>query len=510
MREQGSPVEVGEVLAGKYRVEQVLGVGGMGVVVSAIHLQLDEPVALKFLLPEALKNPEVVERFGREARAAAKIKSEHVARVIDVGQLPTGSPYLVMEYLDGEDLSRVVSRRGPLPVDEAVSYILQACDAIGEAHSRGIIHRDLKPSNLFLAKRPGESAVIKVLDFGISKIVQGIEEEGKLTQTQSVLGSPMYMPPEQMTSARSADARSDIWSLGAILYELLTGSTPFTGSTITELIVAVLNTPVEPPRTGRPEIPEGIDRLICRCLDKVRDQRFDDVGALAQALEEFAPADDRRRVARIVKLVGATNPGRASAMPASTMPVTLAPVEASQEAPTEVDRLAAVKQSGDTLHLGTPMPADLKAEMAAHKTVTGVAINTTLPPPQPRVPLAVFAVGGAFFGIGALVVVGMLALRGGSKPTAATAEPPVASASGPSAPPPEIAPRPSETVASPSASPESALPAAPRGAPHPSASARPSHGAPPGSVKPAASASAKPAASASAKPPNKLKMDMKD
>jgi serine/threonine-protein kinase len=202
-----TPVQEGEVLAGKYRVERVLGVGGMGVVVSALHLQLDERVALKFLLPEALANPEAVARFAREARAAVKIKSVHVARVSDVGTLETGAPYMVMEFLHGQDLSAVLRDRGPLPYPDAVEFVLQACEALSEAHALGIVHRDLKPANLFLITAADGSPCVKVLDFGISKLTSpsASDPDYAMTKTQAVMGSPLYMSPEQMTSSRGVD-----------------------------------------------------------------------------------------------------------------------------------------------------------------------------------------------------------------------------------------------------------------------------------------------------------------
>ena len=206
--ESGAPVEVGEVVAGKYRVDRVLGTGGMGVVLAATQVDLDRRVAIKFLLPAALKNPEVVARFSREARSAAKIQSEHVARVIDVGVLPTGAPYMVMEYLDGSDLAQRISAGERLPLAEAVRYVLEACEALAEAHAAGIVHRDLKPANLFLARRPDRTSSVKVLDFGISKSPVG---DGGITSTQAVMGSPLYMSPEQLVSAKRVDHRTDIW-----------------------------------------------------------------------------------------------------------------------------------------------------------------------------------------------------------------------------------------------------------------------------------------------------------
>src|SRR4051794_2316718 len=165
-----SPVNVGDILAGKYQVERVLGVGGMGVVVSAKHLTLGERVAIKFLLPQALARTDVVKRFLQEGQAAARLRSEHVARVHDVGTLEDGAPFLVMEYLDGHDISQVIRDKGPLSVESAVDYVLQACEALAEAHAIGIIHRDLKPSNLFLIKRLDGTPSIKLIDFGISKV----------------------------------------------------------------------------------------------------------------------------------------------------------------------------------------------------------------------------------------------------------------------------------------------------------------------------------------------------
>jgi len=212
-----SPFATGDVVAGKYRVDRPLGAGGMGVVVAATHVELDRPVAIKVLLSGAAKDPDVVARFSREARAAAKIRSEHVARVLDVGLLPSGLPFMVMEYLEGEDLAWRLTQQACLPLPEIAQYVLEACEALAEAHAAGIIHRDLKPANLFLATRPDRSRIVKLLDFGISKSPVGAA--GAVTSTQAVMGSPVYMSPEQLVSAKNVDARSDVWSLGVVLYE---------------------------------------------------------------------------------------------------------------------------------------------------------------------------------------------------------------------------------------------------------------------------------------------------
>src|SRR5580704_2008082 len=209
MTKQGhGHVHRGEVLAGKYRVDRVLGEGGMGVVVAAHHLQLDQKVALKFLLPDALENSDSVARFRREAQAAVKIKSEHVARVTDVGELENGAPYIVMEYLEGSDLADWLREHGPLPIEQAVDFVLQACEALAEAHVLGIVHRDLKPANLFCLQKPDGSVCIKVLDFGISKVLTpGAASSSEMTRTTAFLGSPLYMSPEQLQMSKGVDTR---------------------------------------------------------------------------------------------------------------------------------------------------------------------------------------------------------------------------------------------------------------------------------------------------------------
>jgi serine/threonine-protein kinase len=281
------PVGVGEILAGKYKVEDVLGVGGMGVVVAAKHMQLEQKVALKFLRPEAMQSKEAVERFLREARAAVRLRSEHVAKVTDVGTLDSGAPYMVMEFLDGADLSRVVQATGSITIEEAVYFVLQACEAIAEAHSLGIIHRDLKPQNLFVTRRVDGKPLVKVLDFGISKTLD-TQSGLSLTRTSSIMGSPLYMSPEQMRSSKNVDQRSDIWGLGVILYELLTGRVPFEADAIPELCLKVVQDPAEPPKAIRPEVPEGLSAVVLKCLEKDAKMRFSNVAELAAALEPYS------------------------------------------------------------------------------------------------------------------------------------------------------------------------------------------------------------------------------
>jgi len=303
------PVREGEILAGKYRVERVLGVGGMGVVVAATHLQLEERVAIKFLIKEALGSGEAVARFAREARAAVKIKSEHVARVIDVGTLETGAPYMVMEYLEGGDLSQVLASRGPLPVEEAVEYVLQACEAIAHAHALGIVHRDLKPANLFLIRRPDGTNAIKVLDFGISKVMPGksSSSDNAMTRTRAVMGSPLYMSPEQMASTRDVDGRTDLWALGAILYELVAGQPPFNAETMPQLCALILNGPTPSLRSTRPQVPPALDAVVQRCLEKDPKRRYSNIAEFASALGDFAPKRARASIDRIGRVIQAAS-----------------------------------------------------------------------------------------------------------------------------------------------------------------------------------------------------------
>ncbi|AUX41844.1 protein kinase [Sorangium cellulosum] len=341
-----APVAEGQVLSGKYRVERILGQGGMGVVLAAMHEHLHQRVAIKLLHPGA--SAELVERFEREARAAVRLKSEHVARVLDVGTLETGAPFMVMEYLEGSDLQQTLRDRGPLEVEEAVGYVLEACEAIAEAHAAGIIHRDLKPANLFLTRGADGSDMVKVLDFGISKALAdpsaaGGEPALGLTRTAMVLGSPLYMAPEQMRSARSVDARADIWSIGAVLYQLLTCRVPFEATSLSELILMINGDPPPPPSTHRPDLPPGLEAAILRCLEKDTAKRFRSVAELASAIVDFGPplaVASLERIERTLGLVpavpwrdrasslrdrmsqhpGAAAPDRASGVPAATAP----------------------------------------------------------------------------------------------------------------------------------------------------------------------------------------------
>jgi serine/threonine-protein kinase len=295
------PPPPGMIVADKYRVDRLLGAGGMGVIVVAKHEELGQEVAIKFLNPDAMSDPDVITRFKREARALATIQSDHVVRVLDIGALPSGEPFMVMEYLEGTDLARMVKVRGPLGIEETVGYILQACEPLAEAHAAGIVHRDLKPSNLFLARKADGTRIVKVIDFGISKMVSGAALEGELsmTKTQAILGSPLYIAPEQLKSARTVDARADIWAIGVIMYKLLTGHPPFMGDTMAQLCAMVLLEPAPPLTAKRPDAPPGLAQVIQKCLEKDPGARFQSIPELATALLPFAPPGSEMVIPRL-------------------------------------------------------------------------------------------------------------------------------------------------------------------------------------------------------------------
>jgi serine/threonine-protein kinase len=297
------PFANGELIAGKYKVIDLIGTGGVGFVVSARHVRLDELVAIKFLRPEFVRNVDAVKRFTAEARANFKIKNDHVVRVLDVDALEDGAPFIVMELLEGVDLGRIVSTRGPLPAAQAVEYVLQACEAIAAAHACYVVHRDIKPENLFITRDGPEAENVKVLDFGISKLALGSALTQRATQANTVLGSPPYMSPEQLRAAEEVDSRTDIWSLGCVLYELLTGVAPFERSSVPEICAAVLDDEPPPLRLMQPSIAPELDAIVLRCLQKQPELRYQDVAALAAALLPFAPAEATKYAERCRKLL---------------------------------------------------------------------------------------------------------------------------------------------------------------------------------------------------------------
>ena len=339
-----APVREGEVVAEKYRVQETLGVGGMGVVVAAQDEVLERRVAIKFLLPRLAGSETAGQRFVREARAATRITSEHVVRLLEIDKLPSGTPFFVMEYLEGRDLRAVLRDDGPLRHGLAVDYMLQALQAVAEGHLKGIVHRDIKPGNLFLATRADGTPLIKVLDFGIAKRLESHDDvhHSQLTSSDDVrLGSPAYMPPEQLQDPRDVDTRSDIWSIGATLYELLSGKPPFEGPSYVELVSHILSAPPKPISSRSPAraLPKGLHEVLVKCLEKDRARRYANAAELATALAPFGSEDARVSLTRVVGMNALPSPqspaGRASVEPAGSCTTTL-PVAAESD-PTRPD-----------------------------------------------------------------------------------------------------------------------------------------------------------------------------
>ncbi|WP_437969743.1 serine/threonine-protein kinase [Sorangium sp. So ce260] len=493
-----APVAVGDVLAGKYRVEQIVGAGAMGTIVAAWHLELEQRVAMKFLHSPGAEGGDPAERFRREARALARIKSEHVARVLDVGSLQDGNPYMVMEFLDGNNLAEEIRARGPLPVMEAIGYILQVIEAMAEAHAAGIVHRDLKPANLFLARRPDGGRTIKVLDFGISKSMLGSSrDELALTKTAALLGSPLYMSPEQVRCAKDVDARTDIWALGVIVYEMLIGRTPYTGDSVPQLFASLLHEVPPTMAQLRGDIPRELDAAVMHCLAKDPEHRWRNVGDLAYALLPFGPAAGHVNVERARRVLGLPGAG----LPPFSQPgvslnpprATLNPPGATTGAPTAGARLS-VPHSG-------PYHA-VFAEMGP--TVSSWS-NTGHPPRAGRksafIGLALVAAAALVAGsLGALLFLRSGATGGeGQPPAPAAALPPAAAAPEPareaapgSAAAPEAAAAP-EVAAAPEPPATASSPAAPEPpATASSPAALPASAALPAGAAPPASAAARP------------------
>lgn len=296
-------VEIGSLFAGRYVIERHLGRGGMGFVVLAYEPDRDERVALKVLNPEVAKSPQAVERFEREARAMAKLPTDHVAKVLGLGRSETGVPFMCMEFLEGESLGEYLARHGPLPLPMAVGFVLQACEALGHAHAAGIVHRDVKPSNFFLVPRDDGSLALKVLDFGIAKEVEG----KRVTHTSEVFGSPEYMSPEQVRATKDVDARSDIWALGVCLYELASGRLPFEGTSVFEAGSKILFERHRALSAMVPDVPAELSSIVDQCLEKRPERRYASTRELAEALESCGTGRALARQNAEAELLAASN-----------------------------------------------------------------------------------------------------------------------------------------------------------------------------------------------------------
>lgn len=487
-----SAIVVGAVLAAKYRVERVLGQGGMGVVVEATQVDLDRRVALKFLRTSALpEKSSALTRFEREARTIARLRGEHIVQVFDVGRLEHGEPFIVMELLSGEDLSVVLDREQRLPIATAIDYVLQACEAMAEAHVAGVIHRDLKPANLFVTRRADGRPLIKVLDFGISKLVA---ETTSLNLTSGVLGSPLYMSPEQLSSSKDVDHRTDVWSLGTILYELITGAPAFQAEGLPQVCARIVMGTPDPIGKDRTDIPRALEAVMIQCLRRYPDERFLSVADLAAALMPFARKSSLPSAEATIRIVAA------SSLPHGPLPR----VQDSLPPPAFEATMPSAGMATDKTVFSGPPESVLREYGAVASSKGARTVNVSGAPPaaltqgelKPLVfPADPAPLGGPtlsrplIWGVAALLAV--LAVfatlqvvrRGDSAAAAPSAEPaPILSSPLPS---PQLASEPA------SAAPPPAAPAAPAEAPP--VVSRPA--APPGKTKPV------PAAKPRAKPP---------
>ena len=454
-----SEITAGSVLAGKYRVERMIGQGGMGVVVEARHTTLDDRVALKFLLPEYAAHPEASQRFLREARAAVRIKSAHVARVSDVGTLDSGAPYMVMEFLEGADASHGLSHGQVLPLHEAVDYIVQACDALAEAHSLGIVHRDIKPANLFVTRHQDGSPFVKLLDFGISKVANEVGGADGLTRTTATMGSALYMSPEQIRQSKSVDHRTDIYALGVSLYELLTGRQPFIAENFAALCVEIATGTPTPLRELRPDIPPEFAATLERAYARDLNVRFQSIGELVVALSPWAPPRTQPIIERIARAAGlvprfSTNPPPAD------------PARGSYA------HIALSESAARGLAGSSPGVTPAGTNLTGSKTV----------PPTTRSPLpALLAVGGVLvvLAVGSAGAFAFMKSKGAPEPEASAAsaaeapKPPDPTPSATAAEPPKVEPSVTASAEAPPAQGAAPAAAATKNQPKPSTKAEP-------------------------------------
>ena len=472
-----SPFAPGSLVGGKYRVEHELAEGGLGIVVVATHAGLGQKVAIKYLKPSVLERKVLVERFQHEAQLAASIRSDHVVRIYDVGVLGDAGPYMVMEYLEGEDLGTRLGR-GPIPESEAVDYIVQACDALAEAHAMGIIHRDLKPENLFLARRKSAVPILKILDFGLSKVSErknasaGAPRARQMTEDGERFGTPSYMSPEQFRESGGVDIRSDIWSLGVVLFELVTGELPFEGDGIAELAANILTATPVPLRKKVPGANRVLEAVILKCLEKDRTRRYRNVAELVDELASFGgPASEPRtdRIRRLIvdggesvrpprpiretpdfdqilpmlppteELAGPVKIGLIPTPMAMPVPAPLLAKPASLPIPTPALPIATPIARSNAAPIVTPfaspaaspLPPSVGSAIEADEIGDG-DILVSVPPPAPRRALVLAAVGVVLF---LALGVGIFALtRGGESAATPASSSSVATGAAPASP----------------------------------------------------------------------------
>jgi serine/threonine-protein kinase len=373
----------GEILAGKYRLDRIVGAGGMGVVFEAWHVDLRQRVAVKLLGREVAADDEARQRLEREARACFRLESPHVARVLDFGATPTGACYLVMEYLEGRDLGTILDTDGRLGPTAAVDLVLQACEILAEAHAVGIVHRDLKPENIFVTTGRDGAAFVKVLDFGVSKLPRSrSRRERSLTRAEATLGTPHYMSPEQWASARDVGPAADLWALGVVLFELLTGERPFEHELFPQLCAKIMNAPPRSLASLRPDLPTAIEAVIGRCLEKIPERRYRDVVELARALAPFASPRGRESVERVAAASEIEPPSSTTVRLGGTLEdVASMAVDSPPDGPTVVR--TATELANDPTPARAPAVAALPARVEAQ---TLASATETSSPPRPAPP----------------------------------------------------------------------------------------------------------------------------
>ena len=280
----------GAILAGRYRLEEVVGHGGMGSVWRATHTGLGEQVAVKLVSSAFARSSEALRRFDTEAKSAAKLRSRHVPQVFDNGVLEDGTPYLVMELLHGESLAARINRLGPIPLPETVGIVEQCCRALGRAHSLGIVHRDIKPENIYLAHSvDDDSYIVKVLDFGIAKVASPLSDDGRSsTRTGTLLGTPLYMSPEQARGLRSIDSRTDLYSLGLVSYTMLTGRLPFSGETLGDLLLQICAEPLPSLCALAPSLPPPMEDWFRKACARTPDERYSSAQEMVEGMRVAA------------------------------------------------------------------------------------------------------------------------------------------------------------------------------------------------------------------------------
>lgn len=341
----------GTVIGRKYRIDEVIAEGGMGIVYKGWHLVLEHPIAIKVVRAEYANHPEAGARFVNEARASAQLHGIHATRVLDLGRIDSGPPLMVLEYLDGFDLRKLLSTRGQLSLGKAMDYILQTCEALAEVHAQGMVHRDLKPENLFITRLPDGTELLKLIDFGISKRLGS--NDRSLTQQGQGFGSPDYMAPEQMSTPDQVDARADIWSIGVVIFELLTNNVPFPGDTVQVKCASVMCKDPTPLRSIRPDLPVRLEQVVIRCLQKAPAERYGSVSELVQDLVPFASQESALTLGRIRSLFGDTEQEHEVSSPSSMFPLPIDRPRTTDVTPLPPEHVTRRVEPKRTRHLST-------------------------------------------------------------------------------------------------------------------------------------------------------------